>query len=79
MSMRYPDGQIAKLGDEVSLAGRSGKVVFSIDTSEYSDAYPENVWAYLQKGVMIEIEGMGLVHYEEPEIDLILIRRRETN
>ncbi|CCE10199.1 conserved hypothetical protein [Bradyrhizobium sp. STM 3843] len=73
--MRYPDGQLASIGDEVSVAGRPGKVVCSIDNGEYSDDYPENVWAYLQKGVMIEIGTMGLVHYEEPEADMILVRR----
>lgn len=39
--MRYHDGQLAQLGDVVSLAGMVGKVVCSIDTSQYSDDYPE--------------------------------------
>jgi len=52
--MRYHDVQIAQLGDVVSLAGMIGKIVCSIDTGQYSDDYPEQAWAYLQKGVMID-------------------------
>ncbi|MGY4304959.1 hypothetical protein ACVIJ6_002202 [Bradyrhizobium sp. USDA 4369] len=73
--MRYPDGQLARLGDEVGVAGMTGKVVCSIDTGEYSDAYPEQAWAYLQEGVMIDWDRQGLTHHVEPEIGMMLIRR----
>jgi len=75
--MRYPDGQMAKMGDEVSCAGMIGKVVCSIDTREYSDRYKEEHWSYLQKGVMIEWDKQGLTHYEEPEAGITLVRRHE--
>ena len=75
--MRYPDGQLAKLGDEVNLAGMFGKVVCSIDTGEYSDAHSEKDWAYLLKGVMIDWDKMGLTHYEQPEAGMTLVRRSE--
>ena len=75
--MRYNDGQIARLGDEVDLAGNAGKVVCSIDTNEYSDAHKEEHWSYLQKGIVIEFDAFGLIHYEESEADLSLVRRRE--
>ncbi|MGC2778070.1 MAG: hypothetical protein WA418_20780 [Bradyrhizobium sp.] len=73
--MRYPDGQIAKFGDVVIVAGMIGKVVCSIDTGEYSDAYPEVAWAYLQRGVMIDWDRQGPTRYEEPEAGMILVRR----
>ncbi len=39
--MNYPDGQEVKLGDVVALeTDQRGVVVCSIDTGEYSDAYP---------------------------------------
>jgi len=76
--MRYHDGQIARLGDEVHLAGNAGKVVCSIDTNEYSDAYKEEHWSYLRKGVVIEFEAFGPVHYELPEADLMFVRRRRS-
>jgi len=31
--MHYLDGQIAKMGDEVSLTGATGKIVYSIETA----------------------------------------------
>ncbi|WP_315813595.1 hypothetical protein [Bradyrhizobium sp. SZCCHNR2028] len=74
--MRYPDGQIAQLGDEVGVAGMSGRVVCSIDTGEYSDDYPERDWAYLERGVMIVWDRQGLTYHEEPEAGMILVRRR---
>ncbi|WP_315716861.1 MULTISPECIES: hypothetical protein [unclassified Bradyrhizobium] len=73
--MHYPDGRIARLGDEVSVAGMSGRVVCSIDTREYSDDYPEQAWAYLQRSVMIVWDRQGLTHYDAPEAGMILVRR----
>jgi len=74
---RYHDGQIASVGDVVNLAGRIGRVVCSIDDAKYSDDYPEKQWAYLQRGMQIEIETLGLIHYqEELEAHLSLVRRQ---
>ena len=39
--MRHEDGQLARLGDVVSVADMTGRVVCSIDTGEYSDDYPD--------------------------------------
>ena len=75
--MRYPGGQIAKMGDEVSLTGTTGKVVCSIGNGEYSDVYKEEHWEALQNGALSEFDAFGLIHYEEPEAGLILVRRRE--
>ncbi|SFW69617.1 hypothetical protein [Luteibacter sp. UNCMF366Tsu5.1] len=75
--MRYPDGQISQLGDIVSLGGQLGTVVSDIDGGHYGTA-PEHSaeqWAYLGEGVMIEFESYGLIHYIEPEHDLVLVRR----
>jgi hypothetical protein len=48
--MKYPDGQDVRLGDKVSLwAGARGVVVCSLDTQEYSAAYPAAEWSYLKK------------------------------
>ncbi len=75
--MKYPDGQEVKLGDRVKLGEDDhGLVVCSIDASEYSDEYPETKWGYLKKGVVMRFPLYGLIHYEEPEPDLMLIERR---
>ena len=75
--MRYLDGQEVRLGDRVKLwSGCGGLVVCSIDTDEYTDAYPKGEWEYLKSGVLILTEKTGLVHYIEPDEDLELIERR---
>jgi hypothetical protein len=74
--MKYASGQTVKLGDKVSLGQDSGGVVVCvIDRDEYSEGYPESQWSYLQKGVMINFPLHGLIHYEEIEPDIQLIRR----
>lgn len=76
--MKYQDGQDVRLGDRVALGeDREGIVVASMDTGEYSDAHPETQWGYLKKGVMIEFPRYGLIHFEEPDEDLILIARAD--
>ncbi len=65
-----------RVGDRVALGDdRDGIVVASMDTGEYDATHPETQWGYLKKGVMIEFLRYGLVHFEEPDEDLILIAR----
>ncbi len=74
--MKYWDGQDVKLGDRVKLGeNETGVVVASIDTNEYSEHHSREQWAYLKKGVMIEFAAYGLIHYEEPEEGLQLLKR----
>lgn len=74
--MKYPSGAIAHLGDRVKLwDGAIGEVVCSIDTGEYSAKYTESEWGYLQRGVLVESPQAGLIHYLEPEPEMILIER----
>lgn len=74
--MKYADGNEVKLGDEVELSdGGKGVVVFSIDTDEYSPEYPKAQWSYLKRGVMVNFEKYGAIHYEEPEPGMKLIAR----
>ena len=54
---------------------RGGVVVCSIDTEEYTEKHSREQWSYLKKGVMIEFQLWGLIHYDEPEEDLQLIER----
>lgn len=75
--MKYRDGQISQLGDIVSLGGKLGTVVSDIDGGQYgvTPEHSAEQWAYLGKGVMIDFESYGFIHYTETEHDLILIRR----
>jgi hypothetical protein len=75
--MKYPDGQCVRIGDVVSLPGSQGVVVCSIDDQSYSEDFPMETWGYLQKGALIEFAKYGLMHYVEPETDLVLVARRD--
>lgn len=76
--MRYADGQIVRIGDQVELwAGNDGVVVCSLDTDEYTESYPRRDWEYLGKGVLVLSEQGGLMHYPEPNEEMRL-RKRQT-
>ena len=61
-----------RLGDTVTdRVGLRGRVVANIDRDEFSAECPKNEWAYLSRGVLVETEEAGLVHYENAE-DLTL-------
>jgi hypothetical protein len=75
--MKYPDDQLAHLGDLVTLGGKPGRIVCSIDADEYGPEpdHSEAQWGYLGKGVMAEFADFGLIHYIDPDEDLRLARR----
>lgn len=79
--MKYPDGREIMKGDKVRLGEETeGVVVCSIDLDDFSDEHPKEAWGYLSKGVMIEFEKYGLIHYaDEPSYDLVLISRNTSN
>lgn len=77
--MKYTDGQDILLGDIVQLWNEcNGVVVCSIDTDEYTTAYPKEEWEYLRSGVLILTDKAGLLHYIEADEDLTLIERKRT-
>jgi len=74
--MKYPDGQEAKLGDQVELwPDNHGIVVCAIDAGEYAAGYPKEQWAYLGCGIVVLSEKAGLVHYTESEPGMRLVKR----
>lgn len=78
--MNYLDGKEVRVGDKVMLwPGCYGVVVASIDTGEYGHGYPREEWEYLKKGVLIDSDKAGLIHYLRPEKGLELIARRDEN
>jgi hypothetical protein len=74
--MKYSDGKEVLVGDKVKLwDGCYGVVVCSIDSGDYSSAFPESEWRYLKTGVLIDSDNGGILHYKEPNEDLELIER----
>ena len=57
-----------RLGDTViDGAGLRGRVVANIDRDQFSAKCPKNEWAYLTRGVLVDTEEAGLVHYENAD------------
>lgn len=74
--MKYSDGREVRVGDKVRLGSHEGgTVVCSIDRNEYVAEHPKEKWSYLGSGVVVEFPKYGVIHYEEPEDDLQLIKR----
>lgn len=74
--MNYPDGQKIKVGDVLSLwDGCTGVIVCSIDDGEYSADFTKKDWEYLGRGVLIDTDAAGLIHYTEPEASFKLLHR----
>jgi hypothetical protein len=77
--MKYFDGQEVRLEDRVKLGeDHNGTVVCIIDTDEYTTEHPKSAWSYLKKGLMVEFPKYGLIHYDEPEEDLQLLGRKQS-
>jgi len=76
--MHYSDGEEARLGDTVSIAGMHwGRVVACLDRLEYSSAYPADEWAYLATGILVDTGFGGLVHYSQAGDEQILLIVRD--
>lgn len=74
--MHYLDGQTAMVGDQVDLGGgMTGVVVCSFDDGLCAPDFPIAEWSELKKGVLVNSEQAGLIHYEQPDIDLQLVGR----
>jgi len=79
--MRYADGNIARLRDLIAIDTKyRGLVVACIDSDEYSEEYPRDQWSYLLKGIMVDTDFGGLVHYQDEEVEhIVLIERNCSN
>jgi hypothetical protein len=75
--MRYADANEAELGDVVLIDGKHrGTVVAVIDTAAYSEGFPLDQWSYLGKGILVDTEFGGIVHFPGAEEELITLVRR---
>lgn len=74
--MKYADGSEIQPGDIIQIDSvYRGKVIASMDTGRY---LPEGEgWAYLEKGIMVDTDFAGLVHYTAETADeFVLLERR---
>ena len=75
--MRYSDGSRAQVGDAVVIEGdRRGRIVACLDRGEYAPDYPAAEWRYLERGLLVETDFGGLVHYPDPGVEGFELLRR---
>ena len=73
--MKYSSGEVVRVGDKVRLGSQEvGTVVCSFDSGDYANNFPEKDWGYLKKGVMINFPLIGLIHCEDSDEDLELVK-----
>ena len=77
--VQYRDGSEIRVGDTIAIdISYRGLVVASIDTGDYSEAYPATQWSYLGGGILVDTDFGGLVHYPPGHgEDLVLVERRD--
>lgn len=75
--MNYADGNEARVGDIVSIDDQYwGTVVVCMDRAEYTDAYPAAQWSSLEKGILVDTDFGGLVHYSDEDAGrMVLVKR----
>src|SRR3989442_16032646 len=75
--MKYANDEEIQLGDLVTLwPGADGEVVTILDSKEFSPNYPESEWGYLERGILVESQDAGLIHFIEPERGTRLLKRK---
>jgi hypothetical protein len=68
------NGKPIRVGDDLRVGNWTvGLVVCSMDTGEFSPAYPKGVWEHLERGIMVETHHAGLIHYAENIDELEII------
>jgi hypothetical protein len=77
--VNYADGNEARVGDIVSIEDQYwGTVVACIDRGEYTDTYPAAQWSSLGKGILVDTDFGGLVHYSDEDADRMnLVKRKQ--
>ncbi len=74
----YASGEQIELGDVVDMAGGLGKratVVVLISSGLAAKGFKADEWAYLKSGFMLQTDDGSLLHYPEPDDDLVFICR----
>jgi hypothetical protein len=61
-----------RVGDMVSDGALRGIVVAQLDQNEFTPEYPREQWSYLERGVMVETEEVGLVHFPDAMVLVVV-------
>lgn len=78
--MKYLDGCDVLLGDFVGLGGgMTGVVVCCFEEGQFTPGFTKDDWANLTRGVLVNSEQAGLIHYSDPDVDLTLVQRASSS
>lgn len=73
--MKYADGTDIQAGDIVQIdEAHRGRVLASMDTGQYLPG--QERWAYLGKGIMVDTDFGGCVHYTAEATDALTLIER---
>jgi hypothetical protein len=75
--MNYLNGRPIVVGDLVELGGgMTGVVACTLEDGQAALGFSGDEWSDLKEGVLVQSEQAGLIHFSDPDIDLVLIRRK---
>jgi hypothetical protein len=78
-TVTYESGEAPRVNDTVALVhgrGPSGRVVVIVGTmSEAAPGHIASDWEYLGPGILLEVDGMGLVFDNRPHESVVLVKR----
>lgn len=75
--MNYKDGTQVRLGDVVDTGkGMTGVVIAIIDEQLFSEGHSFESWVDLCSGMIIDTVRAGPVHFDFPDEDTRLLRRK---
>lgn len=78
--MNYYTGERIKLGDYVELSfDIFGVVVAIIEDSKYSELYPKEKWEYLERGILVLSDQIGLMYYADITQEITFLNRQQEN
>jgi hypothetical protein len=76
--VNYYTGELIELGDYVELSSDIfGVVVAIIQDSKYSKLYPKEKWDYLESGLLVLSDQLGLIHYPHVTEEITFVNHNQ--
>jgi hypothetical protein len=69
--MNYNDGRRITIGDNITYAGKRGRVVFVIQEEEFLEGYKPEDWLYLKEGIGVKLDDGELFCLDKADEDLL--------
>ena len=74
--LRYDSAELVRLGDVMSWGDEAtGQVLVMIEDGIAMRGHDAAEWDFLERGFMLSVDGVGLIHYTEIPSGAELVRR----